>query len=114
MQLEVYLPSGPNGVLNVADTDLVYNGSQFVKPEDALSVFLVRAPVQALSLPYKGVTEMLVTAWSIKALVQSRTPSSVPVTDPDVVHVPDLSPECICGITCRGVNLQYVQVKVQT
>ena len=113
MQLTVYLPDSTTGVLDVADTDLVYNGTQFIKPEDALSVFLVRAPVQALSLPYKGVTEMLVSSWTVRAFVQSRDAVPVATTDPQVVHTTDLSPECICGITCNGINLQYVQVKVQ-
>lgn len=114
MQLKVYLPTNKIGILNVADGDLVYNGITFVKPENADYVELRDIPVNALSLEYKGIVEMLLVSQIISAKVIEYIPVAVPVSDPQVIVEPDPSSgQCICFITCSGLNLSYVKVTVE-
>lgn len=113
MQLRVYLPTNSIGIFNIADGDLVYDGSEFILPQNAKYIELYDVPVNALSLEYKNVVEMLTVSQVISACVIDYLPVSVPATDPQVIVEPNPSSSCVCGITCNGMNLSYVKVTVE-
>lgn len=98
-------------VMNVADNTLVYDGQNFVAPEDAKYVMLYDIPVDALSLPFQYPAVHFQTNAANKCAVLAYNGTTEPSTSPEVIHVGDPSMGlCICGITCQGVNLAYVKV----
>lgn len=111
-QLTVQLING-TGMLNVADTDLVFNGQDFVPARDALYCGLYTVSVDALSLPYKDIAaQMLTTQVILKAAVVNYSALAEPVTDPTVIAEADPSGgQCVCGVTCNGTRLSFVIVQ---
>ncbi len=98
-------------VMNVADNTLVYDGQNFVAPEDAKYVMLYAVPITAMNLPFQYPAIQFQTSAANKCAVLAYNGTSEPSTSPEVVHVDDPSlGMCICGITCQGVNLAYVKV----
>lgn len=112
MILSVYLPDSKIGTLTISEGDLVYDGTEFVKPEIAKYVALYDVPVQAVSLEYKNIVDILFVSQQTKAFVQSIDLTPSPTTDPEVIAEPDpnITGICVCFITCRGTWLSYVKV----
>jgi hypothetical protein len=105
------LPNGSQVHLDIADNTLVYNGAMFDEPQDAPYVKLFQVPVNAISLPFEGQSQQLITDASVYAKVLSYDLTSRPSTDPSVDAQPDPSGgTCLCFLTCQGTWLSYVQV----
>jgi len=116
MIITVLLPSGAQATLGVAENTLVFNGQDFVTPEDLQYAELYTVPVQALSMPYRQLSSlMLSTMVKIKALVTAKDPTVVPTTDTQLVAADDPTlGQCLCGLTCSGVDLRFVTVSVES
>lgn len=113
MILTVLLPDGSQAELAIADATLVYDGQQFLNPENAYYVALYSVPVEAVSTEYRGFTEDLTAYQSWKCSVVNRDPQTVVDTDPRAIVQPDPAlGECICGITCQGTEIRYAQVHI--
>lgn len=113
MILTILLPDGTNATVDIAVDTLVYDGSGFVQPADAQYVALYSLPVDAVTLPYKDIDALPISAAvTIRAFVISRDPTIVDPTSPDVIVAPDPSfGTCICGITCQGTEIRYIVVQ---
>ena len=114
MLITVVLPDQSTPVLTIADTDLIYDGQDFLAPWAARYVELYQLPVSALSLPFDDIqSQGLVADVRIKAFITSRLPGGLPPTDPQVVSATDTSyGNCVCFVTCSGTKLTYVKVEI--
>lgn len=114
MLITVLLPSGKQAQLQIADTDLIYDGQQFVAPQLAHYVELYTVPVTALSLPFnaQGLTNVLTTTVRWVVLVLGSEPLANAVTDPSAVIAPNPNPsgDCVCFVTCAGTELRFIRV----
>jgi hypothetical protein len=116
MLITIVMPDQSTPVLSVADTDLIYDGQNYVAPWAARYVELYTLPTHALSLPFDTVqSQGLDVAARIRAFITSRLPDTTEPTDPSVVAVPDPSPgTCVCFVTCSGTELRFVKVEIDT
>lgn len=114
MLITAQLPAGGAAVFGVADGTLVFDGSEFVKPQSLTYAELYGVPVNAQSMPYKELpAQVLSAAVKIRARVLNVDPTEAP-TDPTLVTVADpLGGECICGLTCNGTELRFVVVQLE-
>ncbi len=112
---------GTQVILKVDDGYLVFDGQEFVYPQDAKYVMLVTQPTNVVyNTPTPVEYDQFVqyvqltmrNKWVAKVISWSAT---TPTGDPDVVEASDpLDGECLCGITCLGTNLSYVRVYEDT
>lgn len=89
-------------VFEVYDDELVFDGSQFIKPENA-------SYIQVLAYGYADVPDGLSRFKLLKVLNVETVVGTEPSQDV-VVEVDPSNGECVCGLTCHGTNLKYVQV----
>lgn len=115
MILTLLMPNMRTATMDVADGVLVFNGDEFVRAAHLQYAELYIAPVEALSLNYKGLPALqLLTSVRYLARVIGSNPTQVIETDPQLVAVPDPSNGmCVCGITCQGTELQFVTVHTE-
>jgi hypothetical protein len=99
--------------LDVPSGELVLYDGVFVDPSTAPAITLAAVDVDASFTPFGKTTAEPLT---IKQQRQVAICSAEDIPDSEVqpspiVIAPDPSDgECICGITCAGTNLRYVQV----
>lgn len=102
--------------LGLDANSLVFDGSEFVRPQDAKLVAIVETttvgPInlfapwsETATLPQAALT------WTNMWLCTVVAVDQTPIADHDVVTVIDEhNGACICGVSCNGTELQYVQV----
>lgn len=109
--LTAVMPNQTRVQLAVAEGALVFDGSNFVEPARARQVALLNTQETPAVVAIKGVPAMLGFKGTVLAGVVGYDPMSEPSTDSALVSATDPSNGlCICGITCKGTNVAYVQV----
>jgi len=95
---------------------LVFDGFQFVRPQDAKQVAIVETTTvgpenlfapwpETVTLPQAALT------WTNTWLCTVVAVDQTPIADRDVVTIMDQNNgACVCGVSCKGTELQYVQV----
>jgi hypothetical protein len=110
--------NGVQQVIDVDTADLVLSGQDFVSPQTAPSVTLVGASSDSTFTPFAyapvppGALN-LINSQAQQVRVCWREPVGTDdFPNQDLVTVVDPSGGvCVCGITCQGTNLSYVQVQ---
>lgn len=119
--VRLYL-SPSNGIQQVIDVDvdhLILSNGAFVNPQTAKSVTLSGAPFSASFTPF-GYAPMPDQQLNMTYQDEVRICWREPVGTDDfpnenVIVANDPSGgQCVCGVTCLGPNLSYVQVKSVT
>ncbi len=109
--LTVVLPDNSTALLYIADLQLVFDGIRFVEPSDAKWVTLISVPVHALTKPFADIPSALIyTDAFVRAAVVGYDALAYPIEDAVTEPDPSLG-NCICFITCTGIDLRYVQVQ---
>jgi hypothetical protein len=113
MLITVLMPDQTKMQLEVAPTDLVFDGTDFVSPSKAKYVMLYQMPTSALSLAFDDIAvQTLLASTNVQAQVLDRTDDTATQTDPTVVAVPDPSDgDCVCLVNCSGTQLGFVSVQ---
>lgn len=116
MLITVLMPDGRVVDLQVADTDLIYNGQGFVAPKDAEYVELYSVPTQALTVPFNA--QHLITQLSTQTHIVARVLGydliASAVTSPEIVAAVGPSDgQCVCFVTCSGTELRFIKVQVE-
>lgn len=108
--------NGQQVYLGLPDNSLVFNGSEFVRPQDAEFVAIVETvtagPV-TVPPPWPETQTLYQAAltWTNLWLCTVIDVDSASIDDTDVVVINDPNNgACVCGISCAGTDLQYVQV----
>lgn len=105
--------SGSQLVLDVDADDLVLSGSEYVRPQLAQSVTIVKPSTPNWS--FQPFAQTVPLDLSMTQTEQVRVCWREPVDDainPAPIAVPDpAGGNCICGITCSGTKIAYAQVK---
>lgn len=108
-------PTAAQQVIDVDSTDLVLSQGQFVPVQNAPSITLVGTPVTSSfeTFTSEDVTLSLETAQQQEVRVCWREPVGTDqFPNEDLIIAADPSDGvCVCGITCQGTDLAYVQVQ---
>jgi hypothetical protein len=109
--------NGVQQVIDVDSNDLVLSGGGFVPPQMAPTVTLVGATFDSKFTPftYTPVPEgglQLTNSQQEEVRICWREPVGTDdYPNQDLITAADPSGgECVCGITCQGTNIAYVQV----
>lgn len=103
-------------ILGIAANSLVFDGFQFVRPQDAEFVQIVETVstgAQAVPPPWPQTQtlDQVTLTWTNSWLCKVIDDQETPIADRDIVAIPDPNNgACICGISCQGTDLQYMQV----
>lgn len=106
--------------LNVPPNSLVFDGQNFVRPSDVQQVALVTTvPVGPVTVPgpwpETNTLQQAALSWLNTWICKVADRGSQTTGVSDVVSVSDPNNgQCVCGVTCEGTDLQYVQVLVDT
>ena len=113
MLITVLMPDQTRMQLEVAPSDLVFDGTGFVPPSKANYVMIYQVPTSAMSLAFDGIAvQTLLSATAVQAQILDRTDDAATQTDPTVVAVPDPSDgDCVCLVNCSGTQLGFVSVQ---
>jgi hypothetical protein len=107
--------NGQQQILDVPSDALILSNGQFVLVQTAPSVTLYGVPVSEVFTPFNSSqTPVQLTNQQTQELrICWREPVDVQqYPDAEVIVVNDPSGgTCVCGITCVGANLTYVQVQ---
>jgi len=118
-------PSGPsikawfNGrqvLLGLQQNALVFNGFEFVRPQDAKFVAIIETVTVGPEnvpppWPETQTIDQAALTWTNYWLCEVIAINQTTIGDQDVVAVNDPNNgACVCGISCQGRDLQYVQV----
>jgi hypothetical protein len=102
--------------LAMPDHSLVFDGQNFVRPQDAKYVALISTfttgPFTVPSeWPETQTINQVALTWPNMILAQVIDANSPPITGNDLITVTDPHDgACVCGISCFGTELQFVQV----
>lgn len=104
--------NGQQMVLDVPDGDLVLSDGVFVSPETAPTVTVTKPNVSGCFIPFiDGSTMQTLDVMSTQELKVCWRETITTTSNPSPIVVVDPSGgQCLCGITCWGPNLRYVQV----
>jgi len=106
---KVYLGLGSSDVL-------VFDGNQFVRPQDADYVMLVTVQnvtgdIPGDLYPESNDVNQISATWNNRFLCKVIGVTSAAVVGTDVETIVDPNNgQCVCGISCAGTDLQYIQV----
>lgn len=107
---------GQKVYLGLPYNSLVFDGQQFVRPQDAKFVALVNPTVVGPVTvpgpwPETNTLNQAELTWSNLILAQVLNVTSPPVSGTDVIGITDPNNgACVCAVSCSGTDLQYVQV----
>ena len=122
MKVTVKLPNGTSAIMDVADGYLVLDADyDFVQPKVGTYITLLIGPNGASFTTFAAQLEQeltgLVDALNLQVTqyylckITDIDATPTPTTDPQIIAAPDpTGGVCVCGITCWGPNLKYVQV----
>lgn len=116
MYIRIYLVPFNDSQLaiDIPDTALILSNEQFVPVQTAPSVTLIQQPVTSEFTPFNSaqLQETLTTAQTQELRICWREPEDVQqYPDTDVIEATDpTGGVCLCGITCMGTDLAFVQV----
>jgi hypothetical protein len=106
--------NGQQQILDVPSTSLILSNGQFVSVQVAPSVTLMGVPVQFNFTPFDQaqLSQVLEQAQTQELRICWREPEDIQqYPDTDVIMVTDpTGGQCLCGLTCSGTQLSYVQV----
>lgn len=115
--LRLYLVpfNGQQQVIDVPDSVLILSNGQFVLVQTAPTVTLVGVPVTDTYTPFNAqqMQETLVIQQTQELRICWREPiPTQQYPDNNVIEANDPSGgTCVCGITCSGPEITYVQVQ---
>jgi len=108
---------GQEVYLGVIANALVLDGDSFVRPQDAKTVAIVEVVVVGPELvpgPWpetQTLAQASLTWTNVWLCTVIEVLPDMPNADTDVVAVNDPNNgNCVCGVSCIGTSLQYVQV----
>jgi hypothetical protein len=97
--------------LDIPDGDLVYDGREFGEPSKVKYVALAMSSVNGETLPFVEPSTNIAANAYMRLNVVSRSTVSVATPNPDLILIEDPAEgQCMCGLTCTGTRLSYVQV----
>lgn len=114
-RLEIETPSG-RAVLDVPADHLILSGQDWVLPGSADYITVRAAPVAYTYKPWRltSLAELEATQTVKAKVLNARVVSAVEHVLPVDLVADPTDGQCICGVTCLGPNLRYVQVKAIT
>jgi len=103
---------GNQMILDVDENDLVLSDRDYVRPQLAASVTLVKPNSPDWSFkPFQQTTPVDLTSVQTEQVrVCWREPVDEAINPPPIVVADPAEGECVCGITCQGTRIAYAQV----
>lgn len=107
--------NGSQQVIDVDVDDLILSNGGFVSPQTAKSITLSGAPFSASFTPF-GSAPVTDITYQDETRICWREPVGIDqYPNENVIIAADPSGGvCVCGITCRGIDLSYVVVQTVT
>lgn len=97
--------------LDVQTGELVYDGRDFQDPSKTQFVSLHEAYSEGDTIPFPESVHCIVTSY-LRLNVIDRVAVANSSSDPRLILAEDpTNGECICGITCDGIRLAYVEIR---
>jgi hypothetical protein len=117
MFIRLYLVpfQGKQQIIDIPATALVLSQGQFVPVQVAPSITLIGATISETYTPFDAaqIQQILTSQQTQELRICWREPvESQQYSDNGVIEANDPSGgQCICGVTCSGTEIAYVQVK---